>query len=215
MAPQDNIQVYIDGEPITVTQRRLTGAQLAALVTPTADHVWRDIADAQDQPIGSTEVVALEHDMRFFTDRPRTIYIDKIPYQVHTAALTETQLRALPAPPVTDEYGIWKDIADDQDDPIKPGELVRIADGDRFFTKVLPRKKLHVVVNRKHTVTLHGARQTGASIKEAAIAQGVPIQLDFLLSRKTGAKFDPVGDDEHIRVHDGDEFRAVDGDDNS
>lgn len=215
MTPQDNIQIYIDGEPVTVKHRRLNGAELAALVTPPADNVWLDIADAQDEPIAPTETVAIEDGTRFYTDRPRIFYIDKIPYHVRTAALTETQLRDLPTPPIGDDYSIWKDIPDDLDDPIKASEIVHIADGDRFFTKALPKKELHVIVNRKHTVTLHGARQTGMSIKEAAIAQDVPIQLDFLLSRKTGAKFDQVGDDEQIRVHDGDEFRAVDGDDNS
>lgn len=215
MAPQDNIKIYIDGDPITVKQRRVTGAQLAALVSPAADNVWLDIADAQDEPIAPTETVAIEHNMRFYTDRPRTIYIDKVPYQVRTGVFTETQLRDVPTPPVPDDYGIWKDIPDDLDDPIKEGEIVHIADGDRFFTKALPKKELRVIVNRKHTVTLHGARQTGLSVKEAAIAQGVPIQLDFLVSRKTGAKFEPIGDDEQIRVHNDDEFRAVDGDDNS
>jgi hypothetical protein len=215
VAPQDSIQIYIDGEPITVTHRRLTGAQLAALVTPAADNVWLDIADAQDEPIAPTETVAIDHDMRFYTDRPRTIYIDKKPYQVRTAALTVAQLRAVPTPPIPEDYGIWKDIPDDLDDPIKAGEIVRIADGDHFFSKALPKKDLHVTVNRTHTVTLHGARQTGLTIKEAAVAQGVPIHVDFLLSRKTGAKFEPIGDDEQIRAHDEDEFRAVDGDDNS
>jgi multiubiquitin len=115
---------------------------------------------------------------------------------------------------VPDDYGIWKDIPDDLDDPIKLGELVRIANGDRFFTNPLPKRHIRVTVNRR-PITIDGARQTGASIKEAAIAQGVPIQLDFLLSRKDGSKFAPVGDEESIRVHDGDEFRALDGDDNS
>lgn len=214
MAPQDNIRIFIDGEPIEVTHRRLTGAQLRALVSPPADNIWLDVADAQDQPIAPTDVVAIEPNMRFFTDRTRTIYIDKIPYEVRTAALTEAQLRALPTPPTPDDYGIWKDIPDDVDDPIKTGELVTIANGDRFFTKPLPKRHIHVTVNRR-PVTIDGAHQTGTSIKEAAIAQGVPIQLDFLLTRKDGSKFKPVGDDENIRVHDGDEFRANDGDDNS
>ena len=215
MAPESNVQIFIDGGPITVGQRRLTGAQLAVLVDPPADHVWRDVTDAQDQPIGHSEIVAIEHDARFFTDRPRTVYIDKIPYEVRTAVLTEGQLRALPAPDVADDFGIWKDVLDDLDDPIKTGELVRVIDGDRFFTKALPAKELHVIVNRKHTVTLHGSHQTGTSIKEAAIAQGVPIQMDFLLSRKDGTKFSLVGDGDRIRVHNGDDFHAVDGDDNS
>lgn len=215
MAPQDNIRIFIDGEPIEATHRRLTGAQLRTLVSPPADNIWLDVVDAQDDPIAPTDVVALEPDMRFFTDRPRTIYINKAPYEVRNAALTEAQLRALPTPPVPDDYGIWKDIPDDLDDPIKVGEIVRIANGDRFFTKPLPKRHIHITVNRQWSVTIDGARQTGASIKEVAIAQGVPIQLDFLLSRKDGSKFEPVGDEEHIHVHDGDEFRALDGDDNS
>lgn len=215
MAPQDNLQIHVDGESVTVTQRRLTGTQLAALVTPPAEHVWLDIDDAQDQPIAPDDVVALKPNMRFFTDRPRIIYIDKVPYTVRTAALTDHQLRGVPTPPVPDDYGIWKDVPDDLDDPIKTGKVVRIVEGDRFFTKPLPKTELHVVINRKHEVTIQGRRQTGASIKEAAIAQGVPIQMDFLLSRQDGAKFSPVADDDHILVREGDQFRAVDGDDNS
>ncbi len=214
MAPYDKIRIFIDGEPIEVTHHRLTGAQLRTLVSPPADNVWLEVADLQNQPIAPTVIVAIEPDMRFFTDRPRTIYIDKVPYEVRTAVLTEAQLRALPTPPVPDDYGIWKDIPGELDDPIKRGELVTIVNGDRFFTKPLPKRHIHVTVNRR-PVTIDGAHQTGTSIKEAAIAQGVPIQPDFLLSRKDGAKFEPVGDEEDIHVHAGDEFRALDGDDNS
>lgn len=214
MAPKDNTRIYIDGEPIDVKERRLTGAQLRTLVTPPAENLWLDVADAQDHPIAPTEPVVIEREMRFFTDRPRTIYIDKKPYEVRTAALTETQLRALPMPPVPDDHGIWKDIPDDLDDPIETGELVTIVNGDRFFTKPLPQKKIHVTVNRR-PVVVQGAAQTGLSIKETAISQGVPITIDFLLSRKDGPKFKPVRDEEHIRVRNDDEFRANDGDDNS
>jgi len=214
MAPENNTSIYIDGEPIEVAQRRLTGAQLRALVAPPAENLWRDVTDAQDLPVAPTELVAIERDMRFFTDRPRTIYIDKIPYEVRTAALTETQLRALPKPAVPEDHGIWKDIQDDLDDPIASGEVVTIVNGDRFFTKPLPAKEIRVTVNRR-PVLLRGFRHTGASIKESAIAQGVPIKTDFLLSRKDGPKFKPVGDDEPIRVRNDDEFRANDGDDNS
>jgi hypothetical protein len=215
VAPQDKTRIYIDDEPIEVKERRLTGAQLCTLVTPPAQNVWLDIPDVQDQPIAPPELVAIEHDMRFFTDRPRTIDIDKVPYEVRTTVLTEAELRALPTPPVPDDYGIWKGIVGDIDDPIEPGEFVTIVNGDQFFTKPLRQREIHITVNRKWSVTIHGARQTGISIKEAAIAAGVLIQLDFLLSRKDGSKFWPVGDDEKIRVHDGDEFRALDGDDNS
>ncbi|PPG31518.1 hypothetical protein C5E10_11210 [Pseudoclavibacter sp. RFBG4] len=214
MAPIKKIRIYIDGEPIDVEERRLTGAQLQTLITPAADNLWLDVHDAQDHLVAPTEPVAIENGMRFFTDRPRVIYIDKAPYEVRTAALTETQLRELPTPAVRADHGVWKDIQDDLDDPIEMGEIVAIINGDRFFTKPLPPKKIHVTVNRR-PVTLHGAEQTGLAIKEAAIAQGVPIKIDFLLSRKDGLKFKQVGDTENIRVRKDDEFRANDGDDNS
>ncbi|WP_353615666.1 multiubiquitin domain-containing protein [Leifsonia sp. ALI-44-B] len=210
----EKARIYIDSEPIDVKERRLTGAQLRALVTPPADNLWRDINDAQDHLVEPTEPVAIENNMRFFTDRPRVIYIDKVPYEVRTAALTGTQLRHLATPPVPAGHGIWKDIQDDLDDPIETGEIVAVINGDRFFTKPLPLKKIHVTVNRR-PVTVHGAEQTGLSIKETAIAQSVPIKMDFLLSRKDGLRFKPVGDTENIRVRKDDEFRANDGDDNS
>lgn len=214
MAPRDQTRIHIDGESIDVKERRLTGAQLRTLVTPPAENLWLDIDDAQDYPVAPTEPMAIENGMRFFTDRPRTIYIDKAPYEVRTAALTETQLRQLPTPPVPADLGIWKDVQDDLDDPIESGELVAIVNGDRFFTKPLPQKEIHVTVNRR-PINIHGPAQTGLSIKETAIAQGVPIKIDFLLARKDGPKFKPVGDTENIRVRKDDEFRANDGDDNS
>lgn len=215
MAPQHNIRIFIDGEPIQVSHSHMTGTQLRTLVNPPADNIWLDVVDAQDDPIAPTDVIAIEPDMRFFTDRPRTICIDKVPYEVRTAVLTEAELRALPNPPVPEDYGIWKDVPDDLDDPIRPGELVPVVNGNRFFTKPLWQRHIHLNVNTRWSVTVDGAHQTGASIKQAAIAQGVPIQPDFLLSRKDGSKFKPVGDEENIRVHDGEEFRALDGDDNS
>jgi hypothetical protein len=72
-----------------------------------------------------------------------------------------------------------------------------------------------IVMNNTHTVKLPDKETTGLQIKEAAIAQGVPIQLGFVLFRLTGHEQHPVRDDEKITVHDGEQFRCVDNDDNS
>src|SRR4051794_28564989 len=58
--------------------------------------------------------------------------------------------------------------------------------------------------------------QTGESIKTAAIAAGIPIQPDFVLSevREHGEQ-KIVADDKKVTVKDGDEFWAIPGDDNS
>ena len=78
-----------------------------------------------------------------------------------------------------------------------------------------PPKTFDVTVN-DDAVVLTGHDQTGASVKAAAVAAGVPIQPDFALSIvKPKGKQKPVGDDEQIEVKDGEAFWAIPGDDNS
>lgn len=214
MAPSDSRRIHVDGQPIVAPKRKVTGTQLRELVEPHAENIWLDLDDAQDHPIGAAEILLLEDGTRFFTDRPRSIFIDKVEYEVRSAIITEDQLRLVPRPPVPASHGIWRDIVDEIDDPIQDGQIVRIAHGDRFFTKPLKYREIPITVNRQ-PVVLQGVRHTGQQIKDAAIAQNVAIGPDFLLSRKTGRKYKPVGDEEHIRVQGDDEFRAVDGDDNS
>lgn len=79
-------------------------------------------------------------------------------------------------------------------------------------------KKEHLVeitVNGK-TVRVEGPKATGLAIKEAAIAQGVSIQLDFVLSEEIGDRRTKViGDKDEITVHPHSKFIAVAPDDNS
>jgi predicted nuclease with TOPRIM domain len=75
---------------------------------------------------------------------------------------------------------------------------------------------IEVLVNDKYKVALVGKNQTGLSIKQAAIAQHVPIQLDFVLSIELGGgKTDIIGNDQPIKVKKGDRFLAIPDDDNS
>jgi hypothetical protein len=73
-----------------------------------------------------------------------------------------------------------------------------------------------VTVNTK-PVTLAAHRVTGLQVKEAAIAQGVEIQLDFLLTLEAhgGQPARTVDDDDTITVTKHSEFSANDGDDDS
>ncbi|WP_419944280.1 multiubiquitin domain-containing protein [Candidatus Poriferisodalis sp.] len=72
-----------------------------------------------------------------------------------------------------------------------------------------------IKVNKK-PVKVDGPTATGLQIKQAAIDQGVSIQLDFKLSviGEDGKEI-PVRDDQPVRLHHGSEFFAVAGDDNS
>lgn len=73
-----------------------------------------------------------------------------------------------------------------------------------------------VTVNTK-PVTLEQHRVTGLEIKQAAIAQGVAIELDFILveDAHAGHEAQVIGDDDLVTVTKHSSFTANDGDDNS
>lgn len=76
-------------------------------------------------------------------------------------------------------------------------------------------KTIVVFVNEK-PVTVEKERMTGLAIKQAAIAQGVQIQLDFVLSiERGGGRTELIGDGDTIKVKKGDRFLAIPNDDNS
>jgi hypothetical protein len=75
--------------------------------------------------------------------------------------------------------------------------------------------RVRITVNGQFVV-LERHEVTGLEIKEAAIAQGVPIQVDFELSEvRPDGKQKPVGNEKRVDVKEGDEFWAIPGDDNS
>jgi hypothetical protein len=75
--------------------------------------------------------------------------------------------------------------------------------------------RVRVLVNGQEVV-LGESEATGAEIKAAAIAAGVPIQPDFVLSEVLpSGKQKIIPDDRKIHLKDGDEFWAIPGDDNS
>jgi hypothetical protein len=75
-------------------------------------------------------------------------------------------------------------------------------------------RPITVTVNGQ-PVTLPDREVTGLEVKQAAIAQGLPIGLDFQLSVKRGNRYQVVDDTDTIKLHQGQEFLAVAPDDNS
>jgi hypothetical protein len=84
----------------------------------------------------------------------------------------------------------------------------------------------HREENKEHIVTVTvnedpvkvaGPKATGRRIKEAAIAQGVKIDLGFILSVEKGGpgQTQVVGDNDEVAVHNKSRFVAVAPDDNS
>jgi hypothetical protein len=78
--------------------------------------------------------------------------------------------------------------------------------------------KPHVVqitVN-DHPVSMTGRKATGLAIKETAIAQGVDIEPDFVLSVELGhGRTRIVGDTDVVHLRKGQHFIAIPNDDNS
>ncbi len=102
--------------------------------------------------------------------------------------------------------GRAEDVADDQEIEVQGGER---------FVAVHHEHRIEILVNEK-PVHVEGRRQTGLSVKEAAIQQKVPIERDFVLSiERGGGKTELVGDDQRIKVHKGERFLAIPNDDNS
>ena len=74
---------------------------------------------------------------------------------------------------------------------------------------------VEIEVNKKR-VEIEGPTATGLQIKEAAIAQGVNIEITFRLSTVIGEhKTEGVGDDEVVHLHRSEKFVAIADDDNS
>ncbi|WP_310963884.1 multiubiquitin domain-containing protein [Nocardioides terrisoli] len=74
---------------------------------------------------------------------------------------------------------------------------------------------IRIIVNGQ-AIVMTSKHVTGAEIKAAAIAVGVPIQADFVLSEvRPSGEQKIVPDDHQVSLKDGDEFWAIPGDDNS
>jgi Multiubiquitin len=75
--------------------------------------------------------------------------------------------------------------------------------------------RVTITVNNK-PVTVRGPRLTGLEIKQAAIDQGVPIGLDFVLSElRPNERPRIIGNDDPVTVNKNSRFTAVAADDDS
>ena len=71
-----------------------------------------------------------------------------------------------------------------------------------------PRPAFEILVN-EHGVIVNDNRMTGRDIKQAAVDQGVPIQVDFVLSEEQpNGRPRIIGDDEVVTVNKHSKFRG-------
>lgn len=76
-------------------------------------------------------------------------------------------------------------------------------------------KLIEVTVNGR-TVRLAKGELTGLEVKQAAIAQGVPIEVTFILQQELpNGNSRIVGDQDLVKIHPHERFTAIANDDNS
>jgi Multiubiquitin len=100
--------------------------------------------------------------------------------------------------------------------PITEGNLQRTGADHNETAAMNDHDSFTVTVNNR-PVILTSHRVTGLAIKEAAIAQGVQIEPDFLLTLEAfgGQPARTIDNDETITVTQHSVFKANDGDDDS
>jgi hypothetical protein len=111
------------------------------------------------------------------------------------------------------DFALYEEIDHDRTRHIRDDEIVEVTDETRFLADV---EIITIHVNGpQHPVRVDGRHQTGLSIKEAAIAQGVKIKLDFILFEIGHGPSRPIKDDEPVEVNDHSKFDAIPDDDHS
>ncbi len=108
---------------------------------------------------------------------------------------------------------LLRDFESPHDQTIEDDDEVLFADGPVFRTRV---GAITVTVNH-NPVRMAKRRDTVIELKRTAIAQGVAIELGFLVFKvkPNGGLSPALPDDKVLTFHEGEEFRCVAPDDNS
>ena len=118
----------------------------------------------------------------------------------------------------SDEFIVMLEREDEPDREIDDNELVDLSkDGLEKFKLKPVEKIVTIFVNGdKNPVKITRGDHKGIEIKQAAVEQGVKIQLEFILSlEKANGDTDIIGDNDTVKVKKGQQYTAVADDDNS
>jgi hypothetical protein len=140
--------------------------------------------------------------------------VDGEPLEIETNSLTMSEILALVGKKA-DQWYLVEEAGGEQREFRHPDEEVTVSDHSDFVAE----EKHHpvtVTVNTK-AVELPARHVTGLEIKEAAIAQGVEIKLDFELTWEAhdGEPDQNVTDAQKITVNKHSVFSAVDNEEDS
>lgn len=212
------------GQTIVIDDPIPTGRQIleAGGRRPADDFVLLQIGDGRvTRVIGPDDTVDLRHgDKHEFVagvgDRLFLFEIDGRRMAWLEPGIAARAVKLLAGAEV-DEFDVLVERQDEPDRVLGDDEVLALSDGGIENVRLRRRvRQVVIIVNTKYRVTVAAGRHTGLEIKQAAIAQGVPIQLDFLLSlERPGHPSQMIGDHDEVDVREHMAFTAIADDDNS
>jgi hypothetical protein len=105
---------------------------------------------------------------------------------------------------------------DAPDEEIEDDQTVDLSGAGLEKFRIHPVERLVEIFVNEKPVKMERGEHTGLAIKQAAIDQGVQIQLDFVLSlEKRHGETEIIGDSDQVKVKKGQNYVAIADDDNS
>jgi hypothetical protein len=209
--------------PQTIEDGAPTGAQIirTAGYQPVEDYgVLQWLRSGDLEPLRLNETVDLRGDgaERFIiaqTDRAFFFELEGERQEWLIAFINGVTLKKL-AGKGSDEFIVVREREDEPDEEIEDDQMVDLSGtGLEKFRIRHVEKLVEIFVNDKPVKITRG-EHTGLEIKQAAIAQGVNIQLDFILNlEKRKGETQVIGDTDPVKVKKGQHYVAIADDDNS
>jgi hypothetical protein len=213
----------LDFREVRIAADKPTGAQIlsAAGYRPVEDYGvlhWLPGGDLEEVRLNETVDLRGNGAERFIvaqTDRAFFLELEGERQEWLVPLINGATLKKL-ADKTGPDFIVVQEIEDAPDREIADDEMVDLrAKGLEKFHIRQAEILVEIKVNEK-PVKIERGVHTGLQVKEAAIAQGVNIKVDFILTLHEGnGEEQTIGDTDPVKVHKGQEYTAIADDDNS
>ena len=222
----DKVEVVVNDKQVALEGVRQTGASIKRAAIKQGVPIGQefllsmDLGDGRTRRVADDEEIVVQGGERFLAvenDGKVEVTVNDKPIVLEGTRQTGASIKRAAIKqrvPIAQNFALSVEVSGGRMKAVGDNEEIVVHDGQRFLAAE-KNSKVEVTVNDK-PVVLEGVMQTGASVKQAAIEQGVRIAPDFVLSIELGGgKTELVGDDEEIVVRAGERFLAIENDDNS
>jgi hypothetical protein len=220
-ASHSGFMVRINGEEINFEADRATGAEVKTHARRHGLEIREDFELSEETGNGSkkhiadTEIVELRHGLVLLAVPPLLeIRVNDTSVKFHRHRATGMEIKETSIEqglPIQKNFRLVE-VHEGREIDVADEEIIELHRREVFLALA---SEVSILVNKK-VVKLSGHHANGLEIKQAAIAEGVSIKLDFNLFKiKEDGSLSPVQDHEKIRLHDGEKFSATAPDDSS